>query len=85
MPSHDKRYKLSDIEEALENAHGAKVTVRCHRGALNEIWYHYNVAGRLQNGAFKPADAGTFIADIYSIPKKEKEKKKKGEKLRTLI
>ncbi|KAH8692666.1 putative ribonuclease T2 family [Talaromyces proteolyticus] len=57
VPSHDETYDFADIQEALDAAHGAQVTVRCRRGALNEIWYHFNVAGRLQTGRFEPADA----------------------------
>ncbi|RAO64456.1 uncharacterized protein BHQ10_000468 [Talaromyces amestolkiae] len=57
VPSYDVTYKKADIEKALNDAHGARVTIRCHGGAFNEIWYHYNVAGRLQTGNFEPADA----------------------------
>ena len=59
VPSHDVTYRKADIEKALNDAHGAQVTIRCHGGAFNEIWYHYNVAGRLQTGTFEPANAGT--------------------------
>lgn len=58
VPSHDETYHLADIQNALKAAHGGEVTVRCHRGSLNEIWYHFNVAGRLQTGRFEPTDAG---------------------------
>lgn len=60
MPSYDVTYTKSEIEKALNDAHGARVTIKCHGGALNEIWYHYHVAGRLQTGIFEPADAGRF-------------------------
>ncbi|CRG85946.1 ribonuclease T2 family, putative [Talaromyces islandicus] len=56
VPSHDKTYNLVDIQNALKAAHGAEVTVRCRHGSLNEIWYHFNVGGRLQTGNFEPAD-----------------------------
>ncbi|KAJ5155608.1 hypothetical protein N7492_008411 [Penicillium capsulatum] len=55
LPSHQQTYDLADIESALEQAHGAPVSVRCRNHALNEIWYHFNVAGSLQSGKFIPA------------------------------
>jgi ribonuclease T2 len=32
------------------------VTLGCSSGALNEIWYHYDVRGSVQTGDFVPAD-----------------------------
>lgn len=61
MPSHSKSYALEDIEDALEKAHGAPVTVHCRHGSLNEIWYHFNIAGSLQTGKFIPAQPGLMI------------------------
>ncbi|KAJ5104093.1 hypothetical protein N7532_004622 [Penicillium argentinense] len=55
LPSHTETYKRADIEETLSNAHGATVVPRCRNGALNEIWYFFNVAGSLQTGKFIPA------------------------------
>lgn len=43
------------------------------RGAFNEIWYHYHVAGRLQTGKFEPADAGKSH-QYYVPPFKSQEK-----------
>ncbi|KAL1987870.1 hypothetical protein VTN96DRAFT_1854 [Rasamsonia emersonii] len=57
VPSHEEVYSLDEIQNALREAHGAEVTVRCRHNSLNEIWYHFNVAGRLQTGKFMPADA----------------------------
>ncbi|KAJ9285492.1 hypothetical protein DTO021C3_6884 [Paecilomyces variotii] len=54
VPSYDRTYSLADIEDALKEGHGADVTVRCHYQSLNEIWYNFNVAGRLQTGEFVP-------------------------------
>lgn len=58
VPSYDRTYSLADIEDALKEGHGADVTVRCHYQSLNEIWYHFNVAGRLQTGEFVPTSPG---------------------------
>ncbi|KAJ5861668.1 uncharacterized protein N7529_008978 [Penicillium soppii] len=52
VPSQTQTYNLVDIENALESAHGSPVTVRCRAGALNEIWYYFNIAGSLQKGTF---------------------------------
>ncbi|KAJ5749056.1 uncharacterized protein N7511_010752 [Penicillium nucicola] len=52
VPSSTQTYALADIEGALERAHGSPVAVRCQRGALNEIWYYFNIAGSLQTGKF---------------------------------
>lgn len=35
---------------------GFPVTIRCRNKALNEIWYHYNVRGSLQDGLFVPTN-----------------------------
>ena len=61
LPSYTQTYSLSSVKEALERGHGAEVTVRCHYNSLNEIWYHYNVAGSLQTGKFVPSIPGTFF------------------------
>lgn len=60
VPSHSKTYALEEIEGALEKAHGAPVTVHCRHGSLNEIWYHFNIAGSLQTGNFIPARPGSM-------------------------
>ncbi|KAJ9486995.1 hypothetical protein VN97_g6330 [Penicillium thymicola] len=54
-PSQTRTYALADIEAALEQAHGNPVTIRCRGGAINEIWYHFNIAGSLQSGEFVSA------------------------------
>ncbi|KAJ5941180.1 hypothetical protein N7516_001348 [Penicillium verrucosum] len=56
IPSQTRTYALADIEAALEQAHGKPVTIRCRGGAINEIWYHFNIAGSLQSGEFVSAD-----------------------------
>lgn len=58
IPSQTQTYALADIESALERAHGNPVTVRCRGGALNEIWYYFNIAGSLQSGRFITAGPG---------------------------
>lgn len=67
MPSHTKTYTLAEIENALAKGHGSDVTVRCHGHSLNEIWYHFNVAGTLQTGDFVPSSPGRLNTILPSI------------------
>ncbi|KAF7552918.1 hypothetical protein G7Z17_g3999 [Cylindrodendrum hubeiense] len=55
-PSTSKTYTSSAIQAALEAQHGAKVTLGCSGKYLDEVWYHYNVKGSLQDGTFVAAD-----------------------------
>ena len=59
-PSHTKTYTRDEIEDALSQAHGAEVTVRCRNHNLNELWYYFNVAGSLQTGKFVSSNPGSF-------------------------
>lgn len=67
IPSRTQTYTLIEIERALESAHGSPVTVRCRGGALNEIWYYFNIAGSLQNGAFIAASPGWSRVSIFTV------------------
>lgn len=49
---------MADIENALSKGHGNSVTVRCRGHSLNEIWYHFHVAGALQTGDFVSSSPG---------------------------
>ncbi|KAL6245858.1 Ribonuclease T2 precursor (RNase T2) [Rhinocladiella similis] len=51
VPSHDVRYSLQELEDAISSSpHGYPVTFRCTQsGELNEIWYHFSVMGSLRN------------------------------------
>ncbi|KAF2102601.1 ribonuclease T2 [Rhizodiscina lignyota] len=56
-PSTTKTYSASDIQAALSAKHGGhQVTIGCSSGALDEVWYHYNVQGSVQTGTFVAAD-----------------------------
>ncbi|KYK56947.1 Ribonuclease Trv [Drechmeria coniospora] len=54
-PSASKKYDIDAIQEVLERKHGAKVTLGCKGKVLNEVWYHFNVRGSLQEGKFVAA------------------------------
>ncbi|WPH04335.1 ribonuclease t2-like protein [Acrodontium crateriforme] len=55
-PSSSKTYTLSQIQTALSKQHGGQVYIGCASGALDEIWYFYNVKGSVQTGTFVPTD-----------------------------
>lgn len=58
LPSNDQTYASADIQAALSAPRGHPVTIRCRNGALDEIWYHFDVAGSVQTGQFVPSDPG---------------------------
>ncbi|KAK3062933.1 hypothetical protein LTS18_003077 [Coniosporium uncinatum] len=51
-PSTTKTYTSSAITAALKAQFGYDVIVQCRSGALDEIWYSYNVRGSIQTGQF---------------------------------
>lgn len=54
-PDSSKTYDLSKVESALAKLHdGHEPTVGCQDGAINEVWYYYNVQGNVVDGEFKP-------------------------------
>ncbi|ELR10384.1 hypothetical protein GMDG_00797 [Pseudogymnoascus destructans 20631-21] len=55
-PSATATYTLAQIQAALKAAHGFIPTLGCKSGALEEIWYHYNVLGSVQTGKFVPTE-----------------------------
>jgi ribonuclease T2 len=60
-PSSTATYTSAAIQSALKSKFGQQVTINCVSGALDEIWYHYNVQGSVQTGSFVPTtpDSGT--------------------------
>lgn len=57
VPSSSATYTTAQIQAALSKNHGGKeVHLGCQRGALNEIWYFFNVRGSVQTGTFVPSD-----------------------------
>jgi ribonuclease T2 len=55
-PSSSKTYTSSAIQSALENQFGHPVTLMCSSGALNQIYYTFNVQGSVQSGTFVAVD-----------------------------
>jgi ribonuclease T2 len=58
-PSSTKTYTSAAIQSALSKAYGHQVYLGCASGALDEIWYFYNVRGSVQSGTFVPTDSLT--------------------------
>ncbi|KAH8807834.1 ribonuclease Trv [Xylogone sp. PMI_703] len=74
VPSNTVTYTFDQIQSALTAAHGFPVTISCSGGALNEIWYHFDVRGSVQTGEFVatvPDGSKSNCADtgIKYIPK----------------
>lgn len=65
---------MDQIESALTALHGFPVTIMCSQGALDEIWYHFNVRGSVQTGEFVPTSPDGSKSDcptggIKYVPK----------------
>ncbi|KAH8765832.1 ribonuclease-like protein T2, partial [Hyaloscypha finlandica] len=55
VPSSSATYTSAQIKAALKSAYGFDVTIQCASGALDEIWYSYDVQGSVQTGLFVKA------------------------------
>ncbi|KAK0262106.1 hypothetical protein B0A54_05056 [Friedmanniomyces endolithicus] len=57
LPSTSTTYTTAQIQAALsKNRGGHQVYLGCQSGALNEIWYFFNVQGSIQTGNFEASD-----------------------------
>lgn len=63
FPVAGTRYTAAQIQAPLQAMHGASVTLRCTNGALNEVWYHFDVRGSVQTGQFVPAEPNGVTGD----------------------
>lgn len=53
-PSTDQQYDLLDVQNALANSFGGnQVYVGCTDGAINQIYYYYNVQGNALTGTYE--------------------------------
>ena len=71
-PTVSRKYKLSQVHEALQKAHGAEVYVGCLNNSISEIWYFYNLQGSILTGTYKPIDTTTNTKckdEVWYIPK----------------
>lgn len=59
-PSNDQTYNLSDLQNALNQQHGAQVYIGCtDTDAVNQIYYYYNVEGSALTGKYQAIDTIT--------------------------
>lgn len=56
VPSTTQTYSKADIQRVLSAKHGMPVTLGCHSGVLNEVWYHFDVRGSVATGQFIPTE-----------------------------
>ncbi|KAL9579278.1 MAG: hypothetical protein Q9212_005201 [Teloschistes hypoglaucus] len=56
VPSTIKTYTSTEILAALAKPRGVQVSIQCKNGALDEIWYFFDVRGSVQTGTFVPAE-----------------------------
>ncbi|KAE8392297.1 ribonuclease T2-like [Aspergillus alliaceus] len=73
-PDSSKTYKRSEIESALAEVHGGhKPYISCEKGALNQIWYFFNIKGNAITGEYQPIDPlaspGCSSSGIKYLPK----------------
>ncbi|EOA89884.1 uncharacterized protein SETTUDRAFT_167610 [Exserohilum turcica Et28A] len=57
VPSTSQTYTFDAIQQAIKAKRpDVDVTLGCRSGALNEIWYHFDVRGSIQTGEFVPSN-----------------------------
>lgn len=73
VPSNTASYATSDILSVLKSKTGYEPYLGCSSGALNEVWYFYNVRGSLIDGDFQHTSivgkTGTCGSSIRYLPK----------------
>lgn len=56
VPSTTEEYTLAEIQDVLTAKHGENVIINCNRNnEIDELWYHYNIRGSVQQGEYVPA------------------------------
>jgi ribonuclease T2 len=61
LPSTTKTYTYNQIQSALRHARSVNATFQCSHGALDELWYSFDVIGSVQTGIFVPNEPGMLI------------------------
>ncbi|CCG84648.1 protein of unknown function [Taphrina deformans PYCC 5710] len=73
VPSNTVSYPKAMILAALKDKTGYEPYLGCQSGALNEVWYFYNVQGSLVDGTFEHAaivgKTGSCGATVKYLPK----------------
>ncbi len=61
VPSTTKNYTSGEIERALGAFRGGvNASIQCEGNQLNQIYYHFHVAGSAQDGIYVPTQPGEF-------------------------
>ena len=62
VPSTTKNYTSGEIERALGAFRGGvNASIQCEGNQLNQIYYHFHVAGSAQDGIYVPTQPGEFL------------------------
>ena len=78
LPSYTESYAAADIIATLRRGHkGMTPIIQCRYGALDEIWYYFDVRGSVQTGEFVPqnpvaASSRCPSSGIRYLPKKKR-------------
>ncbi|KAI9811250.1 MAG: ribonuclease T2-like [Pycnora praestabilis] len=75
LPSATQTYTYNDIMAALNRPRGVNATIECYDGALDEVYYSFDVRGSVANGQFVPENPvgegtnGCPMTGIKYLPK----------------
>lgn len=58
MPSNSATYTSAEIQAALKAGFGYEATIQCSSGALDQVYYSFDVLGSVVTGTFQPAAPG---------------------------
>ena len=58
VPSDTATYTSAQIQAAIQKAFGFQATIGCSSGALNEIWYSFEVQGSAASGTYVATGPG---------------------------
>ncbi|KAF2664436.1 ribonuclease M [Microthyrium microscopicum] len=65
-PSTTKTYTSAQIQSALSSSRGHQAAIVCVNGALNAVYYYFNVQGSVQTGNFIAADPDSSASNCPS-------------------
>jgi ribonuclease T2 len=68
VPSDSATYTSAQIQAALKASFGYEVTIGCASGALDEIWYSFDVRGSVITGTFVPTAPGQCVLALSLEP-----------------
>ena len=61
VPSKTRGYSSGEIQRALEQfREGVNASIQCEGNQLQQVYYHFHVAGSAQDGIYFPTQPGEF-------------------------